>query len=339
MARVLSSDVARRADVSRATVSYVLNRRPDKTISEPTRQRVLEAARELGYVPSAAAAALGSGRSRIALLRDSGRIPSRGQEVLQLGSLAGLLRDSLAREVHSWGMTLVSCGSDTPLSDVLGHVDPALVVAPAGLEEDEADAVGAVGAALVDRDELGRPLSDLVLGQLPALQVQYLAAHGVRRPAYLTTRLSGLGPLVASRREAVLAACREQGLPAPCEHAAGHLGEDAVAEFAEILRGWTEAGVDAVVCFNDLHAGLAVAGAKRAGLRVPDELAVIGADDEVLGRFLDPPLTTVAPDMVAFAQHLAARARAALDGAQMPAAPTALARVVERSTVPLDRRR
>ncbi|MDO4900508.1 LacI family DNA-binding transcriptional regulator [Actinomyces sp.] len=334
---MLSSDVARRAGVSRATVSYVLNRRADKTISEQTRERVLAAARELGYVPSAAATALGSGRSRIVLLRDSGRIPSRGQEVLQLGSLAGLLRDALAREVDSWGMTLVSCGSDASLTGVLGHVDPALVIAPAGLEEAEAEAVAAVGAALVDRDERGRPLADLVLGRMPRLQVQYLVAHGLRRPAYLSTRLPGLGALVASRREEVLAACERTGLPAPHEHAVGQLNEDAIAEFAGVLRGWVEAGTDAVVCFNDLHAGLAVAAARSAGLRVPDELAVIGADDEVLGRFLDPPLTTVAPDMVAFARYLAARARAVLDGTEPPDAPATLARVVERGTVPAPR--
>jgi len=331
---VLSSDVARRAGVSRATVSYVLNRRADKTISEPTRQRVLQAAEELGYVPSAAATALGSGRSRIVLLRDSGRIPTRGQEVLQLGSLGGLLRDALAREVHSWGMTLVSCGSDTPLNDVLGHVDPALVIAPGGLDEDEAEAVGSVGAVVVDRDEQARPLAELVQGRLPRLQVHYLAARGLHHPAYLTTRVPGLGTLVDSRREAVLSACEQEGFPAPHEYAVGPLDEDAVGEFTGVLHDWSQAGVDAVVCFNDLHAGLAVAAARNAGLRVPDELAVIGADDEVLGRFLDPPLTTVAPDMVAFAQYLAARARAVLDGTEIPAAPTTLARVVERATVP-----
>ena len=65
MTRVSSSDVARRAGVSRATVSYVVNDRPDKTISAGTRRRVLDAVRELGYVPSATAAALSAGRSRI----------------------------------------------------------------------------------------------------------------------------------------------------------------------------------------------------------------------------------------------------------------------------------
>lgn len=57
MSRVSGNDVARWVGVARATVSDVLNERPDKTISAANRRRVLEAAREPGYVPSAAAAA------------------------------------------------------------------------------------------------------------------------------------------------------------------------------------------------------------------------------------------------------------------------------------------
>ncbi|HEX2999155.1 MAG TPA: LacI family DNA-binding transcriptional regulator, partial [Armatimonadota bacterium] len=62
--RVTSLDVARRAGVSRTTVSFVLNAVAGMQISEETRQRVLDAARDLGYVPDAAAQALASGRSK-----------------------------------------------------------------------------------------------------------------------------------------------------------------------------------------------------------------------------------------------------------------------------------
>ncbi|HET9383256.1 MAG TPA: LacI family DNA-binding transcriptional regulator, partial [Streptomyces sp.] len=56
-----SADVARLAGVSRATVSYVLNNTSAVRISEPTRRRVHAAARELGYVPHAAARSLRAG--------------------------------------------------------------------------------------------------------------------------------------------------------------------------------------------------------------------------------------------------------------------------------------
>src|SRR6476660_4105364 len=63
-----SADVARLAGVSRATVSYVLNNTSAVRISEPTRRRVHEAAKELGYVPHAAARSLRAGHSRMVLM-------------------------------------------------------------------------------------------------------------------------------------------------------------------------------------------------------------------------------------------------------------------------------
>ena len=67
MAGVTSADVARESGVSRTTVSYVLNGTPGTSISDATRQRVLEAAARLGYAPSAAARTLRSGRSDLVL--------------------------------------------------------------------------------------------------------------------------------------------------------------------------------------------------------------------------------------------------------------------------------
>ncbi len=60
--------MARLAGVSRATVSYVLNNTSAVRISEPTRRRVHEAAKELGYVPHAAARSLRAGHSRMVLI-------------------------------------------------------------------------------------------------------------------------------------------------------------------------------------------------------------------------------------------------------------------------------
>src|SRR3954454_24687443 len=66
--RPTAADVARRAGVSRATVSYVLNDTPHQAIPSQTRERVRAAAADLGYSPSAAARTLITGRSEVALL-------------------------------------------------------------------------------------------------------------------------------------------------------------------------------------------------------------------------------------------------------------------------------
>ena len=67
--KVTSRDVARRAGVSQTTVSFALDDVAEARISEETRQRVLEAIEEIGYVPDARAQALSSGKTNtIALL-------------------------------------------------------------------------------------------------------------------------------------------------------------------------------------------------------------------------------------------------------------------------------
>ena len=76
--RPTATDVARRAGVSQATVSYVLNNNPRQAIPETTRRRVLTAADELGYTPSAAA--------RIGVPQDADRSPPRSASRRSCGS-------------------------------------------------------------------------------------------------------------------------------------------------------------------------------------------------------------------------------------------------------------
>jgi DNA-binding LacI/PurR family transcriptional regulator len=97
--RVTSADVARMAGVSRATVSYVLNDTPHQTISADTRDRVLHAAAELGYAPSAAARTLRTGRSDVVLCL----LPDWpiGQEV-------GALLTNLSGALAGHGLTFVA---------------------------------------------------------------------------------------------------------------------------------------------------------------------------------------------------------------------------------------
>lgn len=333
MPRVSSNDVARRAGVSRATVSYVLNDRPDKTISAATRRRVLEAARELGYIPRAAAAALSAGRSHIVVLVEGVRTPAPAETVLPLGSVSGLLRGALAREVRRWGMTLLSCGVDTPMVALLGHVDPALVIAPDGLTPEDVSALDRAGCLHVDRQGDDGHLAAFVATGAPCLQMEHLAARGHRHLAYLSTSVEMVTGLAVLRRDAARQTCSDLGLAELVEHRVGELGPQVVDEMIGVLRGWVAQGVTAVACFNDLHATLVLAAARRLGLAVPGDIAVIGVDDEPTAALTDPPLTTVGFDMVAFASHLAALGRAALDGATPPVARGGFAHLVERASV------
>src|SRR5919107_3731640 len=119
--RPTGADVARRAGVSRATVSYVLNNTPHQVIPEQTRQRVLAAAAELGYTPSAAGRALRSGHSDVVLLL----LPD-----WPIGPSVGVLLESLSSALAEQGLTFVAHprSAGRPVSDVWKAITPAAVI-------------------------------------------------------------------------------------------------------------------------------------------------------------------------------------------------------------------
>src|SRR6476620_6496409 len=119
--RITSADVARRAGVSRATVSYVLNNTSGQSISPATRDRVLEAAAGLGYAPSAAARALRTGRSDVVLCL----LPD-----WPIGVVLGRLLESMSMELARAGLTMLTHpgNGDDPVSHVLSAVTPAAVL-------------------------------------------------------------------------------------------------------------------------------------------------------------------------------------------------------------------
>jgi LacI family transcriptional regulator len=100
--RVTSRDVAERAGVSRTTVSLVLNNVQGVQISEETRQRVLESALALDYVPNAAAQALASRRAQII-----GIILTRNPHHIASDAFLNQILDGLITAVHDYSMRLM----------------------------------------------------------------------------------------------------------------------------------------------------------------------------------------------------------------------------------------
>jgi LacI family transcriptional regulator len=139
---------------------------------------------------------------------------------------------------------------------------------------------------LVNRDIAGLPRVLIDSGRGVAEAVDHLAALGHRRLAYLG------GPAQSwsdqQRREAVGAAARRHGLAVDLL-AADLPTHEAGRAAAAALRA---TGATAVIAFDDLLAQGVMAGLSELGLRVPEDISVIGCDD-VLGAATWPPLTTV----------------------------------------------
>lgn len=308
--RPTSADVAHRAGVSRATVSYVLNDVAHQSIPDATRQRVLSAAAELHYTPHAAAQALRAGESKLVLFINAG---------VPYGTNLSIMIDALSAEVAASGRSLVVWQQHDPrdLAATLAHLQPALAIT---LGQLDAGQRALFAQAHIPSIETGVGRDPDAADAGAALQVRYLASRGHRQLGYLTTTDPQLVMFARPRLAGVRAACAELGLGGPAVGELAALPGIGVRELAALLREWVSlpAPVTAVACYNDVFAMACLAAASESGLGVPGDLAVIGMDDEPVSAYSQPPLTTIRLHVTDFARHLCARANAALTGDTAP---------------------
>ena len=310
--RPTSTDVAKRAGVSRATVSYVLNGRQEESIPEATRTKVIAAATALDYTPHAAARALRGGQSNIVLL---------AVRNVPYGRSLGLLVDRLAEDATRAGLTLVVWrpAAGESLRTMLGHLQPRLALSYLPLADDEVQALKAAGVPFVaGAPTPGVSAMDELIG---SVQVHHLAERGHRIVGHLGTDDEELAAFAGPRRGGVRRECLELGLPAPYEASVPVPPRGSVDVVTEILSTWRslEEPVTGVAAYNDYLAASCVRAATRLGLRVPEDLAVVGVDDDPMSALFDPPLSTVRIDVIQLADRLMDLARAITGGSEEPA--------------------
>jgi DNA-binding LacI/PurR family transcriptional regulator len=313
--RATSTDVAREAGVSRATVSYVLNDTPNQTIADTTRRRVRDAAARLGYKPSAAAKALRRGRSDVVL----GLLPD-----WPVGHAVGLFVQHAATAFARHGLTFVVHPSTTArsLAGTWEAIAPVAVLALDRVSEEGVAEMRAAGVEVIIALHSGgdRHGGELQWPEDPvgALQAHHLArTHG--RLGYAYPDDGRVEVFARPRLQGVRRVCAELGLPEPLVRTVPMDPDRA----ADAVRAWTaaEPPVTAVCAYNDEVASAVLAGARVLGVRVPDDLAVVGVDDSPAAAVTCPPLTTVVQDLAAIAEHHARGVVAALAGQPMPDAP------------------
>jgi DNA-binding LacI/PurR family transcriptional regulator len=303
-ARATAKDVARASGVSQTTVSFVLNGAAGH-VSQETRERVRQAARELGYVPNGSAQALRKGASRIVLLNIEG-IPTGSS----LGSYIRGLDAELAAHQH---VLLVLHGhlSSQALSDVAQAVSARAVIdlGDAG----RADVI-ATGASL-----------DVFSAQAD-VPVRYLVDRGHRHIANAMPDTPELQALAGLRERLIRQATRTAGLadcPALVLPASLGAAEDRLRAFRA-----EHPEVTAVLAYNDDLALVTLAAMRNLGLRAPEDLAVVGFDDTPHGALFSPALTTVHIDAEAIGR-IAARSALGLPAPDTTPEP---ARVIVRQS-------
>jgi LacI family transcriptional regulator len=277
-------DVADAAGVDASVASRVLNGDARLSVRNETRHRVLEAAERLSYRPNRAALALKTARTMAMGMV----VPDLANPAFALIALGAEKRAAVA------GYTLMLARGSIPasLADLQGRVDGLLVAAATSETVYRRPLFGGIPAVLVNREEPGEIASVIVDDEAgAALAVRHLIELGHRRIGHVA------GPQDADtarrRLRGYRAAIRAGGVEAPPEwvaetsydEAAGHLAA------ARLLR--LRPRPTALFAANIRIAIGTLSAVRRARLRVPEDVSVIGLDDTPLASYLDPPLTTV----------------------------------------------
>lgn len=300
--RVTIRDVAAAAGVSTATVSYVLNDTPGQTITEATRARVRQAAKELGYIPHGVARTLRSGYSRIVLLNTGSLLSGNGLDSLVTG-----MSDELRVHDH---VLLVTTHADGLDDSVLAAVSPRSVLdltkVTMGTEKDDPVSGTAQG------HHVGMPYHTFI-------QLHHLAERGHHRIALAlpADRTGALGRLRISHAEHVAKSLEIHPVEVLYLHATAEDRDD-----TEIVRHLVErTDVTAVAAYDDDVALTILAAMQRTGYEAPKDLAVIGFNEGRHAALWEPPLTTVRINARAYG-HRAARISMGLDAGHWMEAPS-----------------
>ncbi|WEH35867.1 LacI family DNA-binding transcriptional regulator [Streptomyces sp. AM 4-1-1] len=293
-ARPTLDAVAARAGVGRGTVSRVINGSP--RVSERARTAVRRAVTELGYVPDRAARTLVTSRTdAVALVvpeketrlfaepyfSDIIRGVTAGLSGTDLQLLLILVRDARERERLTAylaarrvdGVLLVSVHRDDPLPGVLETYDIPSVLA----------------GRRSDGETLSHVHADNAGGARSA--VRHLLGRGCRVVAAIT------GPpdmeAARARLDGYHEALERAGLTVDGSLVdCGDFTEEGGREVMRTLLR-RRPDLDAVFAASDVMAAGAVQVLRRAGRRVPEDVAVVGFDDSIVARHTDPPLTSV----------------------------------------------
>lgn len=309
------ADVAELAGVSPALVSFAFNERPG--VSADTRERILAAAKQLRWRPSASARALTEARTRTI-----GLVLSRDADQLEVDSffvrfLSGVER-TLARADYAMLLQLIpasdaaaTLGGYERLS-AAGRVDGFLLTDPE-LDDPRFALLEEAGIPVVIA---GRPATDAPFPWLEtqhdrgiALAVEHLLGLGHERIGFLG------GSAAYEHVQRRFAAWREA-------LGAARLDDDRVefadADLGAAAAGLLERGPTGVVCTSDALAIALTGVAGQRGMSVPGDVSVVGFDDSLLASLSSPALTSVRVDYTAFGAAASAALLAELEGIRAP---------------------
>jgi DNA-binding LacI/PurR family transcriptional regulator len=310
-------DVAVLAGVSVKTVSNVVNDYPH--IRPATRRKVEEAIARLGYRPNLVARTLARGQSGVVALA----VPEL--DAPYFAELAHhMVREAVSR---GWTVLVDETGQihDSSLlerersaaSGIRDHLIDGVILNPLALNDVDIARYGSVPLVLLG-ERLGSEQADHVAidnRAAAAEATRHLIERGRVRIAAIGPQPLPYGHSARLRLQGYRDALDQAGRPYERALVVDSLdwrrqsGADCARQLLELRNP-----PDAVFCFNDLLALGAIHGLREEGLRIPDDVAVVGFDDIEESRYSLPSLTTISPDKAAIAKEALGRLAARLQG-------------------------
>ncbi|MCM3633889.1 LacI family DNA-binding transcriptional regulator [Paenibacillus camelliae] len=284
-------DVAEKAGVSIATVSKVINN--TGRISDKTRKKVWSIMEELDYQPSAVASAL-SGKSTFTI-------------GLTLPDLANPYFAEIARAIEDQGrkhgFNVFMCSTDNDASKeeeyyqlfMKKRVDGIIMVS-----RDKENVIvkkilnEKVPLVMIAREFFAVPVTSVMVDDYyGGMQAgQHLLEQGHQRIAVIVENLTELGSKERLRGASDAAKEADIAIPESYVIEGGYTLDSGKAAMKQLLM--LEQRPTAVFACNDILAIGAIQAVRESGLRVPEDISIVGYDNTILATIVDPPLTTVA---------------------------------------------
>ncbi len=309
------SDVAARAGVSKGAASFALNGKAG--VSATTRDRVLRVAEEMGFIPNPIAKALAAKRSDtigLILARDPGLL---GSDPFFPPFIAGV-ETVIAPENRALTLRFVE-----PTDETAAYTDAArahrmdgVILADLRVDDHRPSLLAELGLPYVSLNRPNVPSIGpaVCLDDRPGIRAaaEHLIGLGHRDIAHVAGPVEYLH--ANNRRAEWAATLREAGLvPGLVVDADFTAKGGATATEALLTR---RPRPTAILYANDLMAIAGIATAQRHGLRVPDDLSIVGYDNIELGAHLNPPLSSVRTDAYTWGRAAAGVLMALLAGGQ-----------------------
>ncbi len=297
-----SKDVARLANVSRTTVSFVLNNQSDAKISEATKKRVLRAAEQLGYVPNRLASTLRSGRSDLVILpyfdwpynpSSTSYLQELASQVESLGYTV-MLRFIRGKDKHNLARKIAAY---QPIGVIFSYEE---------LSQSDVELLkrnGVRGILALQREPNSMiPTMHYDFSVIGEGVSKYLVSRGYKDIAVVVPQDPRIHDMGIERLEGIKRVGKKETINVE-QISLGYNPTSA----AQLARQWKQGQKpDAVFTYNDEYGMLLMSALQDAGFSIPADIALIGCDNLPLCEMLRPRLTSVNIDSSNQASDIAA---------------------------------